>query len=165
LLNDPRFLILRCHPRDTLNLSLLNPDLLCPTTTIQVRRGPSRQRETITIPILPSFLFYPHPIQSIQLSFPRFSHKLHIMKRPPLPYATCTLSEITIMSTTHALLAIPPDGLTINAHVEVTDGLLCGCTGTILNIKTNGDITLKIKEHLGWQINTCIVNASVLRLL
>jgi len=53
----------------------------------------------------------------------------------------------------------------IGSQVEVTDGLLTGCVGTITQIKNNGDITLKIQQHLGWQFSTCIVKASVLRLL
>lgn len=184
-----RFLILRCHPRDTIPISIRHPVLLCPTTTIQARRGPSRTRTTLQIPILPSFLFYPSPTSQITLSIPFLNSRLHIMKRPflspshphifdannPLPpriprtppssYAFCTYSELSVMiSTAASIPSQDPPTFTLGSLVMVTAGLLAGCTGIVTQIRTNGDITLKIKQHLGWQINTCIVNASVLRL-
>ena len=58
---------------------------LCPTTQVEVRRGPSRARTSLTIPILPSFLFYPilNFSHGMTLSLPRFSSRLHVMRRPP----------------------------------------------------------------------------------
>jgi hypothetical protein len=64
------YLILRCPPIATLRFSTLQlyyPDydytlqLHCPTTTMTTRSGRSRRRTTLTIPILPSFLFLPIP--------------------------------------------------------------------------------------------------------
>lgn len=184
-----RYLILRCHPRDTLPLSINSPfPLLCPTTLVEVRKGPSRTRARVPVPILPSFLFYPvlNFEHGMQLSLPRLSPKLHVMMRPPpqspsssnpqLPpciphippssYAFCTARDIQVMTEHFPTLLSPLDKeLHCGAHVEITDGLLAGTTGIIQQIKNNGDITLKIQQHLGWQFSTCIVNASVLRCL
>ena len=187
-----RFLILRCHPRDTLSIPSAFPslNLLCPTTSIQVRRGPSRARSQLTIPILPSFLFMPDTPSYVQLEAPyippQLRSKLHMMHRPlsnlthphvfdeqnPLPtkiprqrptsLAYCTLSEITRMTAPSLPIATE---LQCGSRVEVLDGLVQGIIGTVQLIRQNGDITLKVQQHLGWQINTCIVNASVLRCL
>jgi hypothetical protein len=76
------------------------------------------------------------------------------------------LSEITVMTTfsiEHPDLI--PDTIHCGSRVEVTQGLLQGIIGIVAQIRTNGDITLKVQQHLGWQINTCIVSASVLRCL
>jgi hypothetical protein len=191
-----RYLILRCHPRDTLFIPHTHPDLqlLCPVTTIQVRRGPSRQRTRLIIPILPSFLFLPTSnLHTSNLSShdhyhdhyvdipPTLRSRLHLMQRPttpppslhPLPdkiprsppssYAYCSLEDITRM-TSYASDS-PLTTIHCGSEVEVTQGLLEGIIGIVAQIRTNGDTTLKVQQHLGWQINTCIVNASVLRLL
>ena len=183
--NDPRFLILRCHPRDTLPLSLDHPTLYCPTTSVPIRRGPARTRSSIVLPVLPSFLFLSEDSHSL----PR-SSKLRPMQRPhehpshphlfsrhnPLPpsiprspphsYAYCFLSEISVMISQSVHLATHnPYDLCLGSKVEVTQGLLCGVVGTVAQIRTNGDISLKVQQHLGWQFSTCIVNASVLRSL
>jgi len=154
------YLILRCHPRDTLPFSLLHPTLFCPTTDIVSRKGPSRSRTLIQIPILPSFLFLPS-----SLPFPPLSSRLHIMKRPfpHNPYAYCTLNEIEIMITTSQ--SLPNDTFQCGSHVKIISGLFTGVTGTIVQIRNNGDITLKIQQHLGWKFNTCIVKANVLQSL
>lgn len=209
---DPRYLILRCHPRDTLPLAqriLPDLNLLCPTTVISVRKGPSRTRQFITIPILPSFLFLPlpHPpspsppsrdniFDASHLDPSHILHippatrsRLHLMRRPtsapislsifdtenPLPpeiprqrpstYAFCTLSEISTMMSSAVNFNLDPYAFQVGSRVEVVDGLLCGITGIVVQIRANGDITLKVQQHLGWQINTCIVAANVLRLL
>ena len=185
-----RYLILRCHPRDTLPLArdvfpALN--LLCPTTQVEVRRGPSRARTSLTIPILPSFLFYPilDFRHGMTLSLPRFSSRLHVMRRPPpqspsasnppLPpgiphipptsYAFCSLKDILSMTRHCEELPFHTAEIHCGAHVEITQGLLAGTQGIVTQIKNNGDTTLKIQQHLGWQFNTCIVNISVLRCL
>jgi len=183
--SDPTFLILRCHPRDTLPLAQIHPYLYCPTTSVLIRKGPSRTRTHVAFPILPSFLFLP-----THLPLPTQAHKLHAMKRPhshpshphlfsihnPLPdtiprqpptsFAYCFLSEIEVMTSQHHILSLPADfPFTIGSTAEVTDGLLAGVVGTVAQIRTNGDITLKVQQHLGWQFSTCIVNASVLRSL
>jgi hypothetical protein len=180
-----RFLILRCHPRDTLPIADNYPSLFCPRTTMTIRKGPSRQREKIQVPILPSFLFLPLP-NFDDLPSPPFNSRLHIMKRPqtPLPpsqhphifpdgtslppqsaYAYCTRDEIDIMVTHFPSTTFLDLPFGLGSIVEVITGLLQGCTGTVAQIRTNGDISLKIQQHLGWQINTCIVNAAVLRSL
>jgi hypothetical protein len=197
-MQDTHFLILRCHPRDTLPIPQRYPDLnlLCPTTQLSVRRGPHRLRQTVLIPILPSFLFLPvhHPFPTLTtLTAPSIPislrSRLHLMRRPhmapthphifndnnPLPvsitrtppsiYAYTTLREISVMMTHVASLPTSdPHSFQVGSNVEVTSGLLSGCTGIVAQIKNNGDITLNIQQHLGWQFNTCIVNASVLRL-
>lgn len=181
------YLILRCHPRDTLTLPPLHPslNLLCPTTTFRARKGPSRSRTMVTVPILPSFLFL--PIDSAKELW-RLPSKLHYMKRPheaplypnlfdsqnPLPdeiprtpptvHATCTLDEISVMVSTAGSIFQSKE-IQVGSRMEVTAGLICGVKGIVAQIRTNGDITLKIQQHLGWQFSTCIVNASVLRLL
>jgi hypothetical protein len=182
---NPRYLILRCHPRDTLPLSLLHPTLYCPTTSVPIRRGPARTRSHVVLPVLPSFLFLSENIHSL----PR-SPKLRPMQRPhehpshphlfsqqnPLPptvprqpphsYAYCFLSEISVMIS-HSIYLTTHNShdLCLGSKAEVTAGLFCGVVGTVVQIRTNGDISLKVQQHLGWQFSTCIVNASVLRSL
>jgi hypothetical protein len=50
----------------------------------------------------------------------------------------------------------------VGQRVEVTRGLLEGVCGIVTQIRSNGDISLKIQKDLGWQINTCIVNTTML---
>jgi len=188
---NPRFLILRCHPRDTLPLSLDHPLLYCPTTSVPIRRGPARTRSHVVLPVLPSFLFFPIPDPNLRVDYviPR-SPKLRPMQRPhehpshphlfngnnPLPdsiprqpphsYAYCFLSEISVMISHHIHLQTHNShDLCLGSKAEVTAGLFCGVVGTVVQIRTNGDISLKVQQHLGWQFSTCIVNASVLRSL
>lgn len=184
-----QYLILRCHPNETLSLSTRYPDLnlLCPTTVIIARKGPSRARTHVALPILPSFLFYP----SLDHSIPKLPSRLHLMRRPytvpdhphvfeahnplppkiprspPSPYAYCSLSEISILTSQGSNLSKTETfgNICCGSQVEVTQGLLAGIIGIVAQIRKNGDIILKVQQHLGWQINTCIVRASVLRLL
>jgi hypothetical protein len=185
-----QYLILRCHPSKTLQLADDYPSLFCPRTSITVRKGPTRQRTTLPIPILPSFLFLPLPGTDIQLS-PNFifPHHIHPMKRPtrnphfppptphifttpsgpsaqppPSTFAFCTREEITAMVDHFPKIPLLPDHFGLGSLVEIITGLLAGCIGIIQQIRANGDILLKIQQDLGWQINTCIVRAAVLRL-
>lgn len=172
-----RYLILRCLPQSTLRLSQLHPELYCPTTTILIRHGPSRSRTTKTIPLLPSFLFLP-----TSFSIPNTS-RLRLMQRPtpslpplnplppelgprspPSPYFICTRLDLDVMLT---YTSFPHSSITpsLGQSVLITQGLLCGIQGIVTQIRTNGDITLKVKEDLGWQINACTVNESVLQCL
>jgi len=191
------YLILRCHPRDTLSIAMNYPELsfYVPLTHSLTRTGPSRKRTLTPIPILPSFIFLPlpsHTTFSSQLNKtfpleplpPTLRSRLHLMRRPhgpplhpsifsranPLPpdiprlpphgYATCTGDELNSLS-----LPSPPNlstTLRLGSLVEITDGLFCGVQGIVIQIKNNGDISLKIQRHLGWQFSTCIVKQSVL---
>jgi len=191
------YLILRCHPRDTLPIPMNYPELslYVPLTHILTRVGPSRKRTVVPIPILPSFIFLPLPTYttfSSQLNKtfpleplpPLLRSRLHLMRRPhgppahpsvfsqqnPLPpeltrlpphsYATCTGDELNSLT-----LPSPPNLSTtprLGSRVEITDGLFCGVQGIVTLIKNNGDISLKIQRHLGWQFSTCIVKQSVL---
>lgn len=158
--------IFRCPSQSTLTLyselTITHPGTLCPTTLVTTRTSHSRKRTQIVIPILPSFLFLPTLTTSLDLPHP-ISSKIRPLRHPTLGPRFCTLSEIERISSPSPNSSNYGYNFQLGDKVQIVDNFLAGVTGTVIEIRNNGTISLKVLEDIGLQINTCIVSESVLQ--
>ncbi len=171
------FLIYRCRASDTLKqvdelreahemLALKRDDIRCPTVRIVARVGRSRARAEQDVPLMSSFIFVRwddeslYRAQYVEYKFPF----LKIMRLPQGGYATCSEKEIALISEPVAVVIplVPVQLFKFGDLVRITTSFLTGVTGTVIRTKLNGEVTLKVKENMGWRFSTLLIHSSAL---